>query len=100
MIENVHITKKEFLEKHNKLSPPNLKATFSMLTRFQQEKNPNLKDDRWSIYKLRAPFITWLISFTRRENKEKEQEDNQPEPKNRPVAKGYRNYPETHKNRS
>jgi len=94
MVENIHISKEEFLEKHNKLSPPKLKASFAMLTRFQEEKNPSLKDNGWSMHKLRAPFITWLMALSRKENNDK---NNQPKNKNqaKPKIKGYRNYPET-----
>lgn len=77
------MTKKEFLEEHNKLSPSNLHATFAMLTRFQQEKKPLLKDDSWPIDKLRVPFITWLTSLSRKESKETNDQS------------GYKNYPET-----
>ena len=38
------LTKDKFLEEHNKLSPNNLQATFALLTKFQEEKKPLLKD--------------------------------------------------------
>jgi hypothetical protein len=77
------MTKKQFLQEHNKLSPPDLQATFTLLTRFQHEKKPALKDDSWPMDKLRAPFITWLLALSR--EKVNVQADNS----------GYRNYPET-----
>jgi hypothetical protein len=55
--------KKQFLTEHNKLSPPNLQATIDQLNRFKEEKRPLLKNKNWSIDKLRAPFISWLISL-------------------------------------
>ena len=53
------IGKERFLAGHNKLSPAHLQATFAVLTRFQQERKPGLKDTDWS-FKLRIPFIVWL----------------------------------------
>jgi hypothetical protein len=60
---NPHLNKEEFLEEHNRLSPPNLKATISLLSRFRTEKASLFKDDYWSIDKLRRPFIMWLTSL-------------------------------------
>lgn len=79
------ITKQQFLVEHNRLSPPNLQTTLVMLTKFQEEKKPLLKDDNWSIEKLRVPLISWLLALTPEEKKEIY------------VAKKseYRNYPET-----
>jgi len=57
-------TKKEFLLEHNRLSPVNLQATISLLSRFKIEKLSIFKDDNWSIDKLRRPFILWLASLT------------------------------------
>lgn len=57
-----HLKKEEFLEEHNKLSPKNLRATISLLSRFRVEKASLFKDDTWSIDKLRRPFILWLTS--------------------------------------
>ncbi|MBL7058109.1 hypothetical protein ISS03_02110 [Patescibacteria group bacterium] len=57
-------TKEEFIIEHNKLSPLNLKATMEMLINFQIEKPGLLKDDDWSIDKIRRPFILWLTSPT------------------------------------
>lgn len=54
--------KEQFLIEHNKLSPVNLQATFALLTSFQKEKRPFLKDADWS-NKLRIPFISWLIAL-------------------------------------
>ncbi|PIX88608.1 MAG: hypothetical protein COZ30_00420, partial [Candidatus Nealsonbacteria bacterium CG_4_10_14_3_um_filter_36_16] len=56
-----------FLLEHNKLSPLNLQATTSLLSRFRIEKTSLFKDDNWSIDKLRRPFILWLISLTAEE---------------------------------
>lgn len=81
------ISKEQFLAEHNKLSPKNMQATFALLTRFQEEKKPLLKDNEWSIDKLRIPFITWLISLPQKE-KEKT--------KGKKEKQIYRNYPETH----
>jgi hypothetical protein len=55
--------KQQFLSDHNKLSPLNLQATISMLSRFRVEKTSLFKDDNWSIDKLRRPFILWLTSL-------------------------------------
>ncbi|MCJ7786985.1 hypothetical protein MUP06_02125 [Patescibacteria group bacterium] len=59
--------KQQFLLEHNKLSPLNLKATTSLLSRFRIEKNLLFKDNNWSIDKLRRPFILWLTSLTAEE---------------------------------
>jgi len=59
--------KQQFLLEHNKLSPLNLQATISLLSRFRIEKTSLFKDDNWSIDKLRRPFILWLISLTAEE---------------------------------
>ncbi len=56
------IGKEQFLIEHNKLSPENMQATFALLTKFQEEKRPLLKDNQWS-HKLRIPFILWLTSL-------------------------------------
>ena len=59
---NPALKKEEFLKEHNKLSPDNLKATISLLSRFRVEKALLFKDDTWPIDKLRRPFILWLTS--------------------------------------
>lgn len=82
-IKNNNMTKKQFLDEHNKLSPGNLQATFALLTRFQQEKKPDLKDDNWSMDKLRPSLIIWLSTLSREETRKKEDHS------------GYKNYPET-----
>jgi len=56
--------KQQFLEEHNKLSPLNLQATKSLLSRFKIEKASIFKDNDWSLDKLRRPFILWLTSLT------------------------------------
>ncbi len=57
------ISKEQFLIEHNKLSPLKLQATLVLLNRFKEEKRPLLKDDDWSIDKLRIPLISWLLSL-------------------------------------
>ena len=59
--------KQQFLLEHNKLSPLNLQATISLLSRFRIEKTLLFKDDNWSLDKLRRPFILWLTSLTAEE---------------------------------
>jgi len=56
--------KQQFLSEHNKLSPLNLQATTSLLSRFRIEKTFLFKDNNWSIDRLRRPFIFWLTSLT------------------------------------
>ncbi|MFA6190312.1 MAG: hypothetical protein WC711_02230 [Candidatus Staskawiczbacteria bacterium] len=81
------ISKEQFLEEHNKLSPSNLQATLTLLDRFKEEKKPLIKDDSWCLDKHRIPFISWLTSIQKE-----------------PAKSGYiskkkeifRNYPETH----
>jgi len=53
---------------HNRLSPENMQATFALLTKFQEEKRPLLKDNEWS-HKLRIPFILWLTSLPKQKEK-------------------------------
>jgi len=81
------ITKEQFLEEHNKRSPKNLQTTLAMLTKFQEEKKPLLKDDGWCLDKIRIPFISWLISISPEEKKAK---------KMGRQKQIYKNYPETH----
>jgi len=59
--------KQQFLLEHNKLSPLNLQATISLLSRFRIEKTSLFKNDNWPIDKLRRPFILWLTSLTTEE---------------------------------
>lgn len=77
-------SKEQFLIDHNRLSPSNLQATFALLTDFQQEKRPLLKDADWS-FKLRIPFIVWLDALPPEENEGATSNTN-PE---------FKNYPET-----
>lgn len=77
------MNKKQFLDEHNKLAPVNLQATFAMLTRFEQEKGPSIKNDDWSMNKLRPSFIIWLLTLAHKEDIIKDDQS------------GYRNYPET-----
>lgn len=83
----IFISKEQFLQEHNKLSPSNLQATLALLNRFKEEKRPLMKDDAWCLDKLRIPFISWLTAM---------QDD--PKKKNGRLNKKekYRNYPETH----
>lgn len=62
------IGKEQFLVEHNKLSPENMQATFALLTKFQEEKRPLLKDNEWS-HKLRIPFILWLTALPQEKKK-------------------------------
>ena len=59
--------KQQFLLEHNKLSPLNLQATTSLLSRFRIEKTSLFKDNNWPIDKLRRPFILWFTSLTTEE---------------------------------
>lgn len=83
----VTISKEQFLIEHNKLSPANLQATLALLNRFREEKKPLLKDDAWSIDKLRIPFISWLLALPAKEKMEGRRG------KKKEI---FRNYPETH----
>ena len=67
---NQHLKKEEFLEEHNRLSPANLRATVSLLSRFRIEKASIFKDNNWSIDKLRRPFILWFTSLTSKEKED------------------------------
>lgn len=62
--------KRQFLIEHNRLSPANLQATTSLLSRFRIEKVSLFKDNNWSVDKLRRQFVLWLTSLTP-EEKEK-----------------------------
>lgn len=67
----VTVNKEQFLEEHNKLSPSNLQATLPLLERFKEEKKPLLKDNAWSIDKLRVPFISWLLAMPEKKKRGK-----------------------------
>ena len=56
-------SKEQFLSEHNKLSPLDLRATISLLSRFRIDKASLFKNDDWPIDKLRRPFILWLTSL-------------------------------------
>ena len=71
---NPYLNKEQFLEEHNKLSPINLRATTSLLSRFRIEKASLFKNDNWSIDKLRRPFVLWFTSITTEEKKKKKKE--------------------------
>ena len=81
------ISKEQFLEEHNKLSPANLQATLTLLNRFKEEKRPLMKDDGWCLDKLRIPFISWLTAL---------QEPDEKDSKRSKKKEIYKNYPETH----
>ena len=81
------ITKEQFLQEHNKLSPSNLQATLALLNRFKEEKKPLLKDDNWCLDKLRIPFISWLTTLPKIDEKYARESRKK---------KTYKNYPETH----
>ena len=85
----IFISKEQFLQEHNKLSPSNLQATLAMLDRFKEEKKPLMKDDGWCLDKLRIPFISWLTAMQNEKDKEKLKKSS----KKKEI---YRNYPETH----
>ena len=81
------ISKEQFLEEHNKLSPSNLQATLALLDRFKEEKKPLLKDDGWCLEKLRIPFMSWLTTLPKEEKEHGR--------KSR-AKEQFKNYPETH----
>jgi len=82
------ISKEQFLQEHNKLSPSNLQATLTLLNRFKEEKKPLMKDDSWCLDKLRIPFISWLTAMQKESENKKAGRSKKKEI--------YRNYPETH----
>jgi hypothetical protein len=81
------ISKEQFLIEHNKLSPLNLQATFALLTNFQEEKRPLLKDDAWCVDKLRIPLISWMLALPEKKKKEFRISKK---------AQIFKNYPNTH----
>jgi len=81
------IGKEQFLIEHNRLSPINLQATFALLTRFREERKPLLKDIDWS-FKLRAPFISWLLMFPLSHTQKKKYV-------RKSTKQVFKNYPET-----
>jgi hypothetical protein len=81
------ISKEQFLEEHNKLSPSNLKATMALLNRFKEEKKPLMKDNGWCLDKHRIPFIAWLTAMPKDEKKYG---------KKSRAKEIFKNYPETH----
>jgi hypothetical protein len=82
------ISKEQFLQEHNKLSPSNLKATLALLNRFKEEKKPDMKDNSWCLDKLRIPFISWLTAMQQKSEKKKAGKSKKKEI--------FKNYPETH----
>ncbi len=85
------ISKEQFLEEHNKLSPASMQATLALLDRFKEEKRPQLKDDTWCLDKLRIPFMSWLA--TAQSQKANAKNKNFKKSTKKEI---YRNYPETH----
>lgn len=83
----IFISKEQFLEEHNKLSPLHLQANLTLLNRFKEEKKPLLKDAEWCLDKLRVPFISWLTNQPESIKKEEEKEENE---------SVFKDYPETH----
>ncbi len=81
------ISKEQFLEEHNKLSPSNLQATLTLLNRFKEEKKPLIKDDGWCLDKHRIPFISWLTALQKPEEKYARKSRKK---------EIFKNYPETH----
>jgi hypothetical protein len=82
------IGKEQFLIEHNRLSPVNLQATFSLLTQFQEEKKPLLKDADWS-FKLRPHLISWLLILPLLHSQTKKYI-------RKSTKQVFKNYPETH----
>lgn len=64
------MNKEQFLLEHNKLSPKNLQANMSLLSRFRVEKASLFKKEDWSLDKIRRPFIVWLTSLTAKQKKD------------------------------
>ena len=83
----VLISKEQFLQEHNKLSPASLQATLILLDRFKEEKKPLMKDDGWCLDKHRIPFISWLTALPEEEKKSQRLSTKKPI---------FKNYPETH----
>lgn len=84
----IMVSKEQFLIEHNKLSPVNLQATFALLTKFQEEKKPLLKDSEWSVDKLRIPLISWLLALPAEKKEALRRDSGQ--------KQTFKNYPETH----
>jgi len=83
----VFITKEQFLEEHNKLSPSNMQATMALLNRFREEKKPLMKDNGWCLDKLRIPFMSWLAALPKADAKYARKSRRK---------EIFKNYPETH----
>jgi len=81
------ISKEQFLEEHNKLSPSSLQATLALLNQFKEEKKPLMEDNSWCLDKLRIPFISWLTAM---------QDPDKKGAKRSKKKEIYKNYPETH----
>ena len=83
----IFISKEQFLEEHNKLSPSNLQATLALLNQFKEEKKPLMKDNEWCLDKHRIPFISWLTALPK---------DDKKSGRKSTKKEIFRNYPETH----
>ncbi len=66
----------QFLAEHNSLSPLNLRATLTLLTRFRAEKPSLFEGEEWNMEKLRRPFIMWLTSLPVQKNSKPEKSSN------------------------
>jgi hypothetical protein len=62
-------SKEQFLFDHNKLSSPDLQATMQLLSNFEIQKPIICKNGKWSMEKVRRPFIMWLTSLKTEEIK-------------------------------
>jgi hypothetical protein len=58
--EVLYLDKEQFLQDHNKLSSPEWRATIEELSRFESEKPGLFKNGKWSVEKVRRPFVEWL----------------------------------------
>jgi hypothetical protein len=67
--------KQHFLEEHNKLSSPELRADLTMLTHFREDKINIFKNDDWDLDRLRRPFIMWLTSLSEEKREEMKTEE-------------------------
>lgn len=67
--------KQQFLDSHNKLSSPELRANLTMLSHFREEKINIFKNDDWDLDRLRRPFIMWLTSLSEDKRIELEKEE-------------------------
>ena len=64
-----------------------MQTTLALLNRFQEERRPLLKNDAWSIDKLRIPLISWLLALPEKKKKGVKKEKNEQLFKNYPNTK-------------